>query len=282
MRNKVRLWLLGGLSLGMLLLAAVVPPIPQPMGYHQFADDRVYFGIPNFFDVVSNGAFLLVGIAALSFLLRAPESHATTAFIEKSERWSYVILFLNVAMVCIGSVYYHLAPDNNRLVWDRLPIAIGIMALLAATLSERISPKAGLRLLPVLIAIGAGSVLNWHWSEQRGAGNLNFYIVVQFYSLLVIILLGIFFPSRYTRGSDIYVALAFYGFAKLAEIADRAIYDLGHVISGHTVKHLLAALGIYWILRMLRKREPLVEKMERPVSPPVSAASPASSESRVP
>jgi predicted membrane channel-forming protein YqfA (hemolysin III family) len=268
----------------MLLLAAVVPPIPQPVGYHQFADDRAYFGIPNFFDVVSNGAFLLVGIAALSFLLRSPESHATTAFIEKSERWSYVILFLNVAMVCVGSVYYHLAPDNNRLVWDRLPIAIGIMALLAATISERISPKAGLRLLPVLIAIGAGSVMNWHWSEQRGAGNLNFYIVVQFYSLLVIILLGIFFPSRYTRGSDIYVALAFYGLAKLAEIADRAIYDLGHVISGHTVKHLLAAVGIYWILRMLRKREPLVGKMERPVSPvpPVSAASPVSSESRVP
>lgn len=277
MSNKRRLWLLGGLSLGMLLLAAVVPPIPQPAGYHQFADDRAYFGIPNFFDVVSNGAFLLVGIAGLVFLLYSRESLSGKAFIEKSERWPYVILFLNVAMVCIGSVYYHLAPDNNRLVWDRLPIAIGIMALLAAILGERVSPRAGLLLLPVLIAIGAGSVLNWHWSEQRGAGNLNFYIVVQFYSLLVIILLGIFFPSRYTRGADMFTALGFYGFAKLAEIADRAIYDLGHVISGHTVKHLVAAWGIYWVLRMLRKREPL-RKMETPAAP----VSLVSGESRVP
>jgi hypothetical protein len=99
--------------------------------------------------------------------------------------------------------------------------------------------------------------MHWHWSEQRGAGNLNFYIVVQFYSLLVIILLGIFFPSRYTRGADIYMALALYGCAKLAEAGDREIYDLGQVVSGHTIKHLLAALAIYWILRMLAKRRPL-------------------------
>ena len=74
------------------------------------------------------------------------------------------------------------------------------MALLAATLSERISSESRPRLLPVLVAVGAGSVMHWYWSEQRGAGNLNFYIVVQFYSLLVILLLGNFFPSRYTRG----------------------------------------------------------------------------------
>ncbi len=259
MSDRWRLWLLCVLSVGMLLLAALVPPIPQPLEYHQFADQRTYFGIPNFFNVVSNGAFLLVGMAGLGFLLRSGGTHAAHAFVAPPERWPYLVLFLNVAMVCIGSAYYHLAPDNERLMWDRLPIAIGIMALLAATLSERVSPKVGLRLLPVLIAIGVGSVMHWNWSEQRGDGNLNFYIVVQFYSILLIILLGIYFRSRYTRGADIYIALAFYAIAKLAEIADRAIYDLGQVISGHTVKHLLAAGAIYWVLRMLRKRSPLLQ-----------------------
>lgn len=256
-RIRTRLWLLGILSIGMLLLAAIVPPIPQPLGYHQFADQRIYFGIPNFFNVASNGAFLIVGVAGLLTLLRSNVAQQTRAFVYPSEHWPYLILFLNVALVCIGSAYYHLAPGNERLMWDRLPIAIGIMALLAATLNERVSAKAGLRLLPFLIAIGLGSVLHWHWSEQRGAGNLNFYIVVQFYSLLVIILLGIYFRSRYTRGADVYTALAFYGCAKLAEFADRQIYDLGHVISGHTAKHLLAAGAIYWIVRMLRKRRAL-------------------------
>ena len=138
-----------------------------------------------------------------------------------------------------------------------MPIAIGIMALLGATLNERIHPQLGSRLLPLLMAMGAGSLAYWHWSEQQGTGNLNFYIAVQFYSLLVVFLLVIFFPARYTRGSDIHVALAFYGLAKAAEFSDRAIYDLGHLISGHTAKHLLAAAGIYWILRMLKKRAPL-------------------------
>lgn len=263
MSDNRRLWILGILSAGMLLAAVIVPPIPQPMEYHQFADQRTYFGIPNFFNVASNVIFLFVGIAGLVFLLRLRGSMASEAFTDLSERWPYLVLFLSVAIACIGSIYYHLAPDNDRLVWDRLPIAMGIMALLAATLSERVSPGMGVRLLPVLIAIGAGSVMHWDWSEQRGAGNLNFYIVVQFYSLLVIILLGIFFSSRYTRGADIFMALALYGCAKLAEAGDREIYNLGQVLSGHTIKHLLAALAIYWILRMLTKRRPLPERMGR-------------------
>jgi hypothetical protein len=242
----------------MLFIAAIVPPIAQPPEYHQFADQRHYFGIPNFFNVVSNLAFLMVGIAGLIFLLSSRAPSAYNAFIDPRERWPYLILFLSVAMTGVGSAYYHLAPDNDHLTWDRLPIAIAIMALLSATITERVGLEAGLRLLPVLVVAGALSVVHWYWSEQQGAGNLNFYIVVQFYSILLIVLLAIFFPSRYTRGGDFYIVLAWYGVAKLAEIADRQIYDLGHVISGHTAKHVLAAIGVYWILRMLKKRRPLV------------------------
>jgi hypothetical protein len=260
MSNQRKLWTLGILSVGVLLAAAIVPPIAQPAEYHRFADQRTYFGIPNFFNVVSNGAFLLVGIAGLGFLLRSSGSHAAKAFVALPERWPYLILFLSVAVASLGSAYYHLAPGNERLVWDRLPIGMGIMALLAATLGERVNPAVALRLLPFLIAGGAGSVMHWYWSEQRGAGNLNFYIVVQFYSLLLIFLLGILFPSRYTRGADIYTVMALYGVAKLAEMRDREIYAFGQWISGHTIKHLLAALAIYWILRMLRSRQPLSNK----------------------
>jgi Ceramidase len=258
MSRKTLLWILSTLSLGMLLIAVIAPPIPQPPEYHQFADQRRYFGIPNFFNVVSNLAFLMVGIAGLTFLLSSHASSVYKAFIDPRERWPYLLLFLGVATTGAGSAYYHLAPDNGRLMWDRLPIAIAIMALLSATITERVSFRAGLRLLPVLVVAGALSVMHWYWSEQQGAGNLNFYIVVQFYSILLVVLLAIFFPSQYTRGDDFYIVLACYGVAKLAEIADRQIYDLGHLISGHTAKHVLAAIGVYWILRMLKKRRPLV------------------------
>jgi hypothetical protein len=156
-------------------------------------------------------------------------------------------------MIGIGSAYYHLVPDNDRLVWDRLPIALAITALLTATLSDRVSARAD-RLLPVLMAAGAASVMYWDWTEQQGAGNLNFYIVVQFYSILVIALLCVFFPSRYTCGSHILTVLGWYGVAKLAEIGDHQIFDLGEVVSGHTAKHLIAALAVYRVTGMLAKR----------------------------
>ena len=260
MNHRTRLWLLGILAVAILLVAAIIPPIPQPQEYHQFADRRSYFGIPNFFDVISNIVFLFVGTAGLAFLSHSRGLLARRTFVALPERWPYLILFLSVMATCFGSAYYHWAPDNGRLVWDRLPMAVGFMALLAAMLAERVSLKTGLRLLPFLIAIGAWSVMHWHWTEQRGAGNLNFYIVVQFCSLLVILMLGIFFPPKYTRGADIYIVIAWYGVAKLAELGDREIYALGQVISGHTAKHLLAALAVYWILRMLQKRSPLPEK----------------------
>ncbi len=256
MNHRTRLWLLSILAVAMLLVAAVMPPIPQPAEYHQFADQRSYFGIPNFFDVISNIVFLFVGVAGLVFLL---QPHGSLAALP--ERWPYLILFLSVLAAGFGSAYYHWLPDNERLVWDRLPMATGFMALLAALLVERIDPKVGLRLLPFLVAAGVGSVLHWYWSEQLGAGNLNFYLVVQFCSLLIILLLVTFFPPRYSHGTDIYGVIAWYGLAKLAELADREIYAVGQVISGHTLKHLLAALAVYWILRMLQKRGPLPEKI---------------------
>ncbi|MDO8436845.1 MAG: alkaline phytoceramidase [Nitrosomonadaceae bacterium] len=261
MNHRTRLWLLGILAVVMVLAAAIIPPIPQPAEYHQFADRRGYFGIPNFFDASSNMLFLFVGMAGLIFLLHPHGLPASRTFVEQSERWPYLILFLSVMAAGFSSAYYHWAPDNERLLWDRLPMATGFMALLAALLAERIGPKVGLRLLPFLLLTGVGSVLHWYWSEQLGGGNLNFYLVVQFCSLLIILLLGISFPSRYTRGTDIYMVIAWYGLAKLAELADREIYALGQVISGHTAKHLLAALAVYWILRMLQKRSPLPEKI---------------------
>jgi hypothetical protein len=169
---------------------------------------------------------------------------------------------VSVALTGLGSAYYHLAPDNDRLMWDRLPMAAAIMALVAATLAERVSVRAGLQLLPLLVVLGVGSVLHWHWTEQEGAGNLNFYIVVQFYSILVIVLLAKFFPSRYTRGADIYAVIGCYALAKVAEIADHQVYALGNIISGHTAKHLLAAGAAYWILRVLRRRTPISQGFE--------------------
>ena len=251
---RLKLWLLGVSSVVVLLLAAIFPPIPQPILYHQFADRETLLSIPNFLNVVSNLAILLSGLVGMLFVWRCYCSPTQQSFVSKAACWPYFIVFFSVAMISFGSAYYHWMPNNETLLWDRLPIAIGMTALLAATLTERVSLRVGLWALPVLVIFGGASVLYWYWSELSGAGNLNYYIVVQFYSLLLIVLLSLLFSSHYTRGSDMYQVVALYAVAKVAETFDQEIYNLGQIVSGHTIKHLLAAMAIYLIVRMLQER----------------------------
>jgi hypothetical protein len=134
-------------------------------------------------------------------------------------------------------------------------MTIVFMSLVAALIVERISLRAGLWLLPVLLLVGAGSVLQWYWSEVRGVGDLRFYATVQAYSVLFL-LLALLLPPRYTRGRDLMVIAGLYVLAKVFETFDRTIFRWGEVVSGHTLKHLVAAIAGYWILRMLKRRHP--------------------------
>jgi hypothetical protein len=234
---------------------SVLPPIPQPQAYHLFADGRGFLGIPNFGDVISNVPFGIIGIWGLLFLLGPNSDTVTGRFLELRERRPYVLVFLGLLLTAFGSSYYHLSPNDARLVWDRLPMTIAFMAMVAAIIAERISLRAGLWLLPFLLLVGMGSVLQWYLSETRGAGDLRFYAAVQTYSALVL-LLALVFPKRYTRSSDLAVVVGLYALAKALETLDKPIFAAGHIVSGHTLKHLAAGAAGYWILRMLQERQP--------------------------
>jgi hypothetical protein len=243
-------YLLIFVAIAIAFIALLLPPIPQPLSYHNFADHRAWLGIPNFGDVVSNLPFALVGIGGL-IVLWTPNK---VEFADPRERRLYVVMFAGLILTAFGSGYYHLAPDNARLVWDRIPIMIVFMALLSAVIAERVSVGAGLWLFPVLEVAGIGSVLLWRASELRGHGDLRFYAAVQVYSILVLLLV-LLFPARYTRGYDFAIVVGFYILAKILEETDRSVFSLGHIVSGHTLKHLAAAAASYWILRMLMKRK---------------------------
>ncbi len=242
---------------GLVAIAALLlPRTAQPHSYHMFADRRSFLGIPNFGDVVSNLPFAAVGLWGLVYLLRSDSKQNSKHFINPLERWPYLIIFAGLLLTAFGSSYYHLQPGNARLVWDRLPMTVVFMSLVSATIAERVSLRAGLWLLPVLLLVGLGSVLQWHLSELRGAGDLRFYSAVQAYAVLFL-LIALLLPPRYTRGSDLAVVAGFYVLAKVLELLDKPIFELtGHIISGHTLKHLAAACAAYWILRMLTKRRP--------------------------
>jgi hypothetical protein len=254
-RTSVTLLLI--LTAAVALIFFLLPRIPQPEAYHQFADRRSLLGVPNFGDVASNLPFAVIGAWGLIFLLRPGSNQITGRFLEQGERWPYRFVFVGLLLTAFGSSYYHLSPNDSRLVWDRLPMTIAFMSMVAAIIAERISLRAGLWLLPILILVGMSSVLQWYTSELRGSGDLRFYAALQVYSALVL-LLALFLPRRYTRGSDLAIVVAFYALAKVLETFDRPIFAAAHIVSGHTLKHLAAAAAGYCILRMLQKRRPLV------------------------
>lgn len=233
-------------------------PIPQSPAYHHFADQRAWLGIPNCLNVISNLPFAIVGFIGILFLRRTSNSRQHV-FIDSRERRPYLGVFIGLFLTAFGSAYYHLSPNNARLVWDRLPMTIVFASLVSAIIMERLSLRLGLQLLSWLIAFSAASVLQWYCDELHGRGDLRVYAAVQAYSALVL-LLAMLLPRRYSRGSDYAVIFAFYAFAKIFEAADRKIFSLGHIISGHTLKHLSAATAGYWMVRMLQLREPCPEQ----------------------
>jgi hypothetical protein len=245
-------------SLTVLIVAAalVSPRTPQPPSYHQFADQRTWMGIPNFGDVASNFAFAFFGAWGLIYLARLSPERISQQCVDARERWFYLVVFVGMLLTAVGSAYYHLAPDNDRLVWDRLPMTIVFMSLVAAMIAERISVRGALWLWPALLTVGILSVLQWHWSEQAGRGDLRFYAAVQVYAVLVLLLM-LFLPARYSRSSDLGVVVGLYVLAKLLESFDKQVFALGHIVSGHTLKHIAAGLAGFWILRMLQQRRRL-------------------------
>jgi hypothetical protein len=232
-------------------------PIPQDVGYYQFADRRAWAGIPNAGDVLSNVAFLAAGTLGLAFLA-SPRSEKT--FEDRRERLPYGLFFAGVFLTTFGSTWYHLAPDTHRLFWDRLPMTIAFVALFAAVISERVSSRLARRMLWPLVAIGVASVLYWRVTEQGGRGDLRPYALVQYYPALAIVLLLHLSPPRYTSSGFLWAVAGAYALAKAFELADEPILRATRIVSGHTLKHLAAGAAAGLVLWMLARRRPIEGK----------------------
>ena len=251
------------ITAGLVVLALLLPPVPQPQSYHAFVDDRALFGVANFWNTASNLPFVLVGLWGVWVL--APAQRMRAHFHDVAGRWPYVAFFAAIALTGVGSAYYHLAPDDARLVWDRLPIALACAALAVAFIGDMFGRRATRALWPAL-GIAAASVGWWQHSEQVGAGNLVPYFAVQSYVVVVALYFLLAAPARYTRRGEIWTMLAIWVLARVAEWLDTPLYAGAWFLSGHTFKHLLAALAAAWLLRMILRRSPLEPMSVAPVA----------------
>ena len=225
-----------GLAAISLLGLMLVPPISQSQIYHGFADRRTLLGIPNFWNVVSNLPFILVGALGLWKVRR-----------DLSAR----IFFLGVFLTGFTSSYYHWAPNDWGLFWDRLPMTFAFMAILANVIEERIDERVGRLLLWPLVALGLLSLLIW-----MRVDDLRLYAWVQFFPCVALPLMFWLFAPKYSGTYYWFIAAGFYLLAKVLEHFDAAIYSALRVMSGHPLKHLAAAGACYANYLAFSRRQP--------------------------
>ncbi|WP_371362788.1 hypothetical protein SRRS_38540 [Sporomusa rhizae] len=211
-------------------------PIPQDINYHLFADTGVRFGVANSNDVISNAGFIIAGMIGLRRIRH-------WAWSRENNLWRF--FFFSIILVGIGSAYYHLQPSNTTLVWDRLPMTLGFASMTACICGERLGTKIGRSLFLPLTVGGVGSVIYWWATEQAGVGDLRFYILVQYLSMLLIPIVLLLYPKPWRQNKFYWLLLSSYIVAKIFELNDVEVFILTHqIISGHTLKHLVAAAGM--------------------------------------
>src|SRR5438270_570216 len=240
-------------------VVAFLQPIPQPLAYHQFADQRTVFGVAHGLDVLSNLAFLVSGPLGLFFVLKAGQ------MLDAGTRWAFATLFFGLVLTSLGSAYYHLAPDNQRLVFDRLPMIIAMAGCVGAVVADRFGGATAWSLTG-LIAIGLWTVHQWSVSEQLGRGDLRWYALYEGLIICVGTMLLWLFPSRNGATPAFVIAIVGNLAAKVFELLDKPIYGLGGIVSGHTLKHLSAGLAFLPLAFLVRKigKERMVDDSMRP------------------
>jgi len=237
-------------TLAIALFFILVDPIPQDPAYHDFADTRRLLGIANFWNVMTNLPFLVVGIVGVVFVARDPSVVG-----DADLYWPWIAFFAGIALTAFGSGWFHLSPSNDSLAWDRLPMTLGFAGLFAVVVGEYLSPRAARLLLVPFLVAGAASVFYWQTTESAGSGDLRPYAVVQFLPVLLIPALLIFRRNASALTAAFWMLTLFYIAAKLFEHFDDAVFEALHVMSGHALKHVIAALSpVILILALHRRR----------------------------
>jgi hypothetical protein len=247
------LWVAAGVTLAAVFAHRLRAPV-----YNVFADQVTCLGIPNFTNVASNLAFVLVGVWGLAWFWTERSRLLGTRFRTRTELALYASFFAAAVLVGLGSAYYHYVPTNATLFWDRCPMTLAVAALTGAFVAERVDGRAGVAVAVALALFLPATLVYWRMSEAGGAENLWPYLVGLYGSLGVATLVLVLFPSPYTHGGHAFVAVAWYALAMpFDKLLDGWVYSLGGIMGGHAAKHLLAALAMFWLFWfMLRPRRP--------------------------
>ena len=227
----------------LMALAALLPAAALPTGYHDFADQRAWLGLPHAIDVLSNLPFAAMGVWGLAWLRRVPPARIGAA-----QRGLAGLFFVGLMATTLCSAVYHLAPDHAGLCIDRLGMSAAFAGLLGLAAADRIGTRAGVA-LAALVAVAAPATALVAWL----GGNMTPWAVLQGGGLVLLAALALRRPQPRALGFSIIGVIAFYAVAKALELADAPVFALTQqLISGHSAKHLVAALAGWPVVRALQ------------------------------
>ncbi len=233
-------------SLFALVGLLVHGPLPQPQSYHEFADQRPWLGLPNAWNLLSNLGFFLVGALGVARLSRISGTGQGV-----TER-GYRLFFAGLLLTGVSSGFYHLEPQDTSLALDRLTMVLAFAGILAALIEERLEPAWGTLALQCFTGVGVITLVYWIAGVAVGSGDVRWYLLYQILAMTALPLLLLLCPRPGAKSRALWGLVGAYVLAKVTEHFDVAIFALsGHFISGHSLKHLLAALGAYGLLRAL-------------------------------
>lgn len=208
---------------------------------HPFIDARVLWGVPNALDVLSNLAFVPMGLAGLWALHRAPSVHSAA-------RQSAVVFFIGLMLTCASSSLYHWAPSVWGLAVDRAGMAVAFAGVLGLATAERVSLRAAPWVWVVVLLAGLLAIaLNYT------LGVMAPWIAVQFGGMAVVLWAAAQPKRAGGLGIRWGVLIAIYTVAKGLELGDEAVFHAtGGMVSGHSLKHIAASLAALPVILALR------------------------------
>ncbi|XP_073116655.1 uncharacterized protein [Elaeis guineensis] len=250
--NRVRVW--GGALLLFVFVMVATPRIPHSPALHLFADMRNFLGVPNTLNVLTSFPFLLIGVPGLVLCL----SGSCFGISLKGEVWGWALYYAGAAAAAFGSAYYHLKPDDERVIWDRLPMMISASSVLSNLLIERYDERMGITCLFSLLMLVLVSI-----ACERTFDDLRLCMMFYFVPCVAIPAMVFLFPPKYTHSKYWFWATGFYLLARFVAIADKRVYSVTrYAISGHSLEHLCLAMVPMMLTLMLWFRNIKIARRE--------------------
>tara|TARA_B100001996_G_scaffold363768_1_gene332290 strand:- start:39 stop:803 length:765 start_codon:yes stop_codon:yes gene_type:complete len=241
-----------GSLISLIIIAIAYGKIEQDQSYHAFADSRTFFGIQNSLDVISNLAILFPGILGLALHIRR---RGVFEYRGKIESLIHYHLFAGMLVTFLGSVLYHLDPNDSTLLLDRVGMAIVIASYCSLLVCDFISIKLANSLHFPLIVLGISTLFYWVLIDD-----LRAYFIFKHQPLILILILLMYGKKSYDKSQYYLWSMTFVLLATLVENLDTEIYEAIGIISGHTLKHIFAGISLWWIYKMIADRNKIISE----------------------